>query len=184
MRCSAALARSRTLGCARSRARGRLRLDRPGPRDSRYPTTGFARLEPRNVRRMSESGSLVGRDLLSVADLSTDEVGLVFATATRLKAEYREYRRHLEPPLVGPDAGDAVPEAEPADAGDVRCGHDPARRQRDLPDQRHRAGRPRERPGRRPQPRALRRRDRGPDGPARGRRGARLAGRASRSSTA
>ena len=50
---------------------------------------------------MSGSGSLVGRDLLSVADLSTDEVGLVFATATRLKAEYREHRRHLEPPLVG-----------------------------------------------------------------------------------
>ena len=50
---------------------------------------------------MSASGSLVGRDLLSVADLSTDEVGVVFATAARLKAEYREHRRHLEPPLVG-----------------------------------------------------------------------------------
>jgi ornithine carbamoyltransferase len=50
---------------------------------------------------MSVPGSLVGRDLLSVGDLSTGEVGQVFATATRLKAEYRGHRRHLEPPLVG-----------------------------------------------------------------------------------
>src|SRR4249919_877704 len=50
---------------------------------------------------MTAAGSLVGRDLLSVADLSTDEVGVVFATAARLKAEYREHRRHLAPPLVG-----------------------------------------------------------------------------------
>jgi len=50
---------------------------------------------------MSETGSLVGRDLLSMADLSTAEVGQVFATATALKAEYRAHRRHLAPPLVG-----------------------------------------------------------------------------------
>ena len=42
------------------------------------------------------------------------------------------------PPLVGPDAGDAVPEAEPADAGDVRGRDGPARRSRDLPDPRRR----------------------------------------------
>ncbi len=50
---------------------------------------------------MTASGSLVGRDLLSVADLSADEVGQVFATATTLKAEYRAHRRHAQPPLVG-----------------------------------------------------------------------------------
>jgi ornithine carbamoyltransferase len=47
------------------------------------------------------SGSLRGRDLLSVADLSADEVGRVFATATALKAEYVGSRRHALPPLPG-----------------------------------------------------------------------------------
>ena len=47
------------------------------------------------------AGSLVGRDLLSVADLSADEVGRVFSTAARLKAEFREVERHAAPPLVG-----------------------------------------------------------------------------------
>src|SRR3954453_20448644 len=47
------------------------------------------------------AGSLVGRDLLSVADLSADEVGRVFATAEALKAEVRKSRRHSVPPLVG-----------------------------------------------------------------------------------
>jgi len=50
---------------------------------------------------MSTSGSLVGRDLLSVADLSAGEVARVFETATRLKAEFRAHRRHVEPPLAG-----------------------------------------------------------------------------------
>src|SRR4029079_17520111 len=47
------------------------------------------------------TGSLRGRDLLSVADLSADEVGVVFGTATGLKAEFRSTRRHAAPPLVG-----------------------------------------------------------------------------------
>ncbi len=47
------------------------------------------------------TASLRGRDLLSVADLSADEVGVVFATATALKAEFRASRRHAQPPLVG-----------------------------------------------------------------------------------
>src|SRR3954468_3518283 len=47
------------------------------------------------------AGSLVGRDLLSVADLSAAEVGRVFATAEALKGESRDGRRHAEPPLVG-----------------------------------------------------------------------------------
>ncbi|MFL5709532.1 MAG: ornithine carbamoyltransferase [Chloroflexota bacterium] len=47
------------------------------------------------------AGSLAGRDLLSVADLSADEVGQVFATAEALKAEFRKSRRHAVPPLVG-----------------------------------------------------------------------------------
>ena len=47
------------------------------------------------------AGSLVGRDLLSVADLSADEVGRVFDTAAGLKGEFRASRRHAAPPLVG-----------------------------------------------------------------------------------
>src|SRR5688500_3337480 len=45
--------------------------------------------------------SMVGRDLLSVADLSADEVRRVFATATRLKTEFRATKRHAQPPLPG-----------------------------------------------------------------------------------
>jgi len=45
--------------------------------------------------------SLSGRDLLSVADLTADEVGRVYDTATRLKAEVRASGRHATPPLVG-----------------------------------------------------------------------------------
>jgi ornithine carbamoyltransferase len=45
--------------------------------------------------------SLRGRDLLSVADLSADEVGRVFETAAGLKAEFRASRRHARPALVG-----------------------------------------------------------------------------------
>lgn len=44
---------------------------------------------------------LRGRDLLSAADLSRDEILRVFATAERLKAEFRATRRHAAPPLVG-----------------------------------------------------------------------------------
>jgi ornithine carbamoyltransferase len=47
------------------------------------------------------AGSLVGRDLLSVSDLSADEVGRVFETAAGLKSEFRAIRRHADPPLVG-----------------------------------------------------------------------------------
>jgi ornithine carbamoyltransferase len=47
------------------------------------------------------AGSLVGRDLLSVADLSAGEFGTVFDTAASLKAEFRASRRHAAPPLVG-----------------------------------------------------------------------------------
>jgi ornithine carbamoyltransferase len=50
---------------------------------------------------MTSAGSLAGRDLLSVADLSADEVERVFATAGELKAEFRASRRHAAPPLVG-----------------------------------------------------------------------------------
>jgi ornithine carbamoyltransferase len=44
---------------------------------------------------------LVGRDLLSVADLSADEVGRIYETATQLKAEFRASRRHARLPLPG-----------------------------------------------------------------------------------
>src|SRR4249919_3860120 len=47
------------------------------------------------------AGMLAGRDLLSVADLSADEVGRVFDTSASLKAEFRASKRHASPPLVG-----------------------------------------------------------------------------------
>jgi ornithine carbamoyltransferase len=49
----------------------------------------------------SEPGSLRGRDLLSVADLSIDEVERVFERATELKREFLATRRHAAPPLTG-----------------------------------------------------------------------------------
>jgi ornithine carbamoyltransferase len=53
------------------------------------------------MRMTTESGTLRGRDLLSVADLSAAEVKRVFATATALKAEFRATRRHAERVLDG-----------------------------------------------------------------------------------
>ena len=50
---------------------------------------------------MTASGSLRGRDLLSVADFTAAEVGRVFETAIALKAEFRAKRRHAVPPLPG-----------------------------------------------------------------------------------
>ena len=50
---------------------------------------------------VADVGSLEGRDLLSVADLSVAEVLRLFDTAAALKAEYRETRRHLAEPLRG-----------------------------------------------------------------------------------
>ena len=49
----------------------------------------------------SEPGSLRGRDLLSVADLSIDEVERIFERATELKREFLATRRHAAPPLTG-----------------------------------------------------------------------------------
>jgi ornithine carbamoyltransferase len=49
----------------------------------------------------AEPSSLRGRDLLSVADLSVDEVVRVFDRAAELKSEYRSARRHASPPLAG-----------------------------------------------------------------------------------
>ncbi len=45
------------------------------------------------------SSSLRGRDLVSAADLSAEEIGCLFALATDLKAEYRASRVHPNPPL-------------------------------------------------------------------------------------
>src|SRR5512146_1906201 len=45
--------------------------------------------------------SLVGRDLLSVADLTAAEVRQVYSTAARLKTEFRATRRHAVLPLPG-----------------------------------------------------------------------------------
>ena len=44
--------------------------------------------------------TLHGRDLLSAADLDAGEMARVFTTATRLKAEFRETRRHDPLPLA------------------------------------------------------------------------------------
>jgi hypothetical protein len=53
------------------------------------------------MRTVDEPVSLAGRDLLSVADLSVDEVRGLFASAARLKDEFRETRRHEAVPLQG-----------------------------------------------------------------------------------
>ncbi|MEW6223576.1 MAG: ornithine carbamoyltransferase [Chloroflexota bacterium] len=45
------------------------------------------------------AGSLRGRDLVSAADLTAGEIGLLFARASELKAEYLAERRHASPPL-------------------------------------------------------------------------------------
>ncbi len=45
------------------------------------------------------SRSLRGRDLISAADLSAEEIGRLFARAVDLKAEYRVSRAHPNPPL-------------------------------------------------------------------------------------
>jgi ornithine carbamoyltransferase len=50
---------------------------------------------------MSTAGSLRGRDLLSVADLSRSEVEGLFDRAAALKAEFRAGRRHAQPALAG-----------------------------------------------------------------------------------
>lgn len=43
--------------------------------------------------------TLLGRDLVSAADLSADEIRLLFARAAELKAEYAADHRHAAPPL-------------------------------------------------------------------------------------
>ena len=53
------------------------------------------------MRTVDEPVSLAGRDLLSVADLTADEVRRLFGTAARLKAEFRESRQHPAAPLQG-----------------------------------------------------------------------------------
>jgi ornithine carbamoyltransferase len=50
---------------------------------------------------VDDPAGLRGRDLLSAGDLAAGEVSALFARASTLKAEYRETRRHAEPPLVG-----------------------------------------------------------------------------------
>jgi ornithine carbamoyltransferase len=54
-----------------------------------------------DVVAATDKGTLRGRDLLSVADLTADEVGRVFDRAVELKAEFRAARRHAEPALAG-----------------------------------------------------------------------------------
>jgi ornithine carbamoyltransferase len=49
----------------------------------------------------ASTSSLVGRDLLSVADLSAAEVRRVYETASTLKAEFRASHRHAVLPLPG-----------------------------------------------------------------------------------
>lgn len=51
-------------------------------------------------RDLAPAGSLVGRDLVSAADLSPAEVRRVLATAAELKAEFLSRRRHATLPLL------------------------------------------------------------------------------------
>jgi ornithine carbamoyltransferase len=48
-----------------------------------------------------ETGSLRGRDLVSIRDLARDEVERLFQRATVLKTEYADGRRHRDQPLAG-----------------------------------------------------------------------------------
>jgi ornithine carbamoyltransferase len=50
---------------------------------------------------MTTAASLLGRDLLSVGDLTAGEIESIFELAATLKAEFRATRRHSRPPLVG-----------------------------------------------------------------------------------
>jgi ornithine carbamoyltransferase len=45
------------------------------------------------------NAALAGRDLISAADLSAEDIAALFARATELKAEYRAERRHASAPL-------------------------------------------------------------------------------------
>ncbi len=49
---------------------------------------------------MTASSSLRGRDLVSAADVSAAEIGVLFARAAALKAEFLVERRHAHPPLL------------------------------------------------------------------------------------
>jgi ornithine carbamoyltransferase len=53
------------------------------------------------VNVATDTTSLRGRDLLSVADLTRDEVMRVFDRAAELKSEYRSSHRHASPLLAG-----------------------------------------------------------------------------------
>jgi ornithine carbamoyltransferase len=53
------------------------------------------------VNVATDPTSLQGRDLLSVADLTRDEVVRIFDRAAELKSEFLASRRHASPPLVG-----------------------------------------------------------------------------------
>src|SRR5919206_4243812 len=53
------------------------------------------------VARAAESTTLRGRDFLSAADLSAEEVLAIYDRATELKSEFVATRRHASPPLVG-----------------------------------------------------------------------------------
>jgi ornithine carbamoyltransferase len=50
---------------------------------------------------ISTPASLLGRDLLSVGDLTAGEIEAIFELAATLKQEFRATRRHNRPPLVG-----------------------------------------------------------------------------------
>jgi len=49
----------------------------------------------------TSAASLLGRDFLSVADLTAPEIEGIFERAARLKAEFRTGRRHARTPLAG-----------------------------------------------------------------------------------
>ena len=106
------------------------------------------------------------------ADLSAVEVGRVFATSAALKDEFRATRRHAGPPLPGRTLAMLFQKPSLRTRVTFEAGMAQLGGARDLPARGRRHGRPRGGPRRRPQPRAVRRRHRGPDRPPRGRPGA------------
>ena len=114
----------------------------------------------------TERRLLRGRDLLTVADLSRrrGRAGLRDGAAAQGRVPGDAAARRAAAGRA--DAGDALPEAEPADAGDLRGRDDPARRAAIYLTEDTVMGARESRPRRRPQPRAVRRRASSP-GPAR-----------------
>ena len=132
--------RSRAFGPARSRARCRL-PDRPAARRTTRDTPSSG-----SWRDPDFTASLRGRDLLSVADLSADEVVRLFDGRGAQGGASRATRRHAAPPLAGRTLAMLFQKPSLRTRVTFEAGMNQLGGHADLPDQGRRHGRPRERP--------------------------------------